>query len=53
MCLWVSIVLSDIIARTDKWYWQTLLFIAGHLITFAELWLFLAVTIVYLRNLEY
>lgn len=43
LCLWDSIVLTEILVRTDKWYWQTLLFIAGHIITFAELYLLVGI----------
>jgi hypothetical protein len=41
MFLWTSIMITDKLVGTDKWYWQMLLFLGAHMLVFAELGFFL------------
>jgi hypothetical protein len=41
MFLWTSIMVTDKLVGTEKWYWEILLFIVAHLLGFGEVILFL------------
>ena len=52
MFLWTSIMITDKLVATDKWYFQILLFIGAHLLAFGEVILFLVAIPIYLNYLH-
>ena len=52
MFLWTSIMITDKLVATDKWYFQILLFIGAHVLAFGEVILFLAAIPIHLNYLH-
>lgn len=52
MALWTCIMLTDKLFATNKWYWQTLLFIGGHMLAFVVVAISLVTITFYLQTLH-